>query len=177
MKSLFFFQFPVDQKWFAETSVVCWGLSPLSLSFPLSLSLSLIFYLFLPLHPRPTASPEWPVFWVCFWSIYIATYVPKPLINITTIPDFSMKASMWSLWREASGWLREHKNNPQIGRMKVLFEGGSVISWRTLWVQMGTVWRDVSNLTKIQSHHFLRKQINCKTNKIKIDLIIEVGWK
>ena len=149
MKSLFFFQFPVDQKWFAETSVVCWGLSPdlsLSLSLFPSLSRSLIFYLFL---PRPTTFPEWPVFWVCFWSIYIATYVPKPLINITTIPDFSMKASMWSLWREASGWLREHKNNPQICRMKVLFEGGSVISWRTLWVQMGTekqiVWRDVSN--------------------------------
>lgn len=54
-------------KWFAETSVVCWGLYPHFLS----ISLFLFFYLFLPLHPRPTAFPEWPVFWVCFQRIYI----------------------------------------------------------------------------------------------------------
>lgn len=72
-------------KWFAETSVVCWGLNLPSLSLCSSL----------PFHPCPTTFPKWPVFWVCFLSIYIAACVPQPLINITTIPDFSRKVSMW----------------------------------------------------------------------------------
>lgn len=106
--------FSVSSWWikcFAETSVACWGHYP----FFFFLSLSL------PLHPGPTTFLEWPVFWVCFWSIYIASYVSKPLINITAVPDFSRKPSMQQLPRETSVGLKEHKNNLKIGKNEGLF--------------------------------------------------------
>lgn len=88
-------------KWFAETSVVCWGLNPPPSHLPptFSFSLSLSSTLSSPLHPPQTACIFGCVSWV-FINIYIAAWIPQPLINITAIPDFSCKASVWERERE-----------------------------------------------------------------------------
>lgn len=44
--------------------------------------------------------------------IYIAACIPQPLINMTAIPDFSRKASMWERKQHGA------ENNPQIGRKR-----------------------------------------------------------
>lgn len=97
-------------KWFAETSVVCWGLG---LSPQLILPFSLVF-LSPPLaHRRSRTACILGVFPQCVYMyIYIAACIPQPLINTTAIPDFSRKASMWERKQHGA------ENNPQIGRKR-----------------------------------------------------------